>query len=196
MREILIATGNSGKKKEMLSFFREINNITFLSLKDFPKIEEPEENGKTFEENAMIKAKYFANKFQITTLGEDSGLILSAFPEKFGLRTRREIEAKNDVEWITKFLKLLNEVTDRSATFYSAMAFFDPKTKTEQTFLGQTSGIITDFPRTALEKGIPVSSVFVPEGEEDVFSAMLRKKKNEISHRGKSANLMKKFLIN
>ncbi len=195
MKKILIATGNAGKKKEMLAFFKELEGIAFLSLSDFPSVEEPEENGKTFEENAMIKAKYFAEKFDIPTLGEDSGLILSAFPEKFGLKTKREITAKNDMEWITIFLEMLEGIDDRRATFYSAMAYYDPKTKTAKTVLGTTSGVIEDFPQTPLEKGIPVSAVFTPEDLNQVFSAMSKMQKNKVSHRGKAAKLMAKFLI-
>lgn len=194
-KKILIATGNAGKKKEMLAFFANIEGIEFLSLKDFPECEEPEENGEDFEANAMIKAKYFSEKFNIPTLGEDSGLILSAFPEKFGLRTRREIEAKDDMEWLTKFLVLLDGIEDRTATFFSAMAYFDPQENIEKTVLGQTTGTITEFPQTPLEKGIPVSSVFTPESLNEVFSAMSKMQKNKVSHRGKSARAMGKFLM-
>lgn len=194
MRKILIATGNPGKKKEMLTFFNDLDGIEFLSLADFPETEEPEENGKTFEENAMIKAKYFAEKFEIPTLGEDSGLILSAFPEKFGLKTKREITAKDDMEWITIFLEMLEEVEDRGATFYSAMAYYDPKTKVEKTVLGTTTGVIEDFPQTPLEKGIPVSAIFTPEDLNQVFSAMSKMQKNKVSHRGKAAKMMGEFL--
>lgn len=194
MKPILIATGNMGKKKEMLAFFQGLEGIEFLSLKDFTKVDEPEENEKTFEENAMIKAKYFAEKFNIPTLGEDSGLILSAFPGKFGVKTKREIQAKDDTEWLNKFLELLNTVKDRSATFYSAIAYFDPVQNIEKTFLGKTSGIITKSPQTPLEHGIAVSSVFVPDGEEMVYSAMTKEDKNKVSHRGKSVKKMGEFL--
>ncbi len=194
MKKILIATGNKGKKKEMLSFFKGIEGIEFLSLNDFPEIEEPDENEKTFEENAIVKAKYFAGKFNIPTLGEDSGIKLSAFPEKFGVKTKREIKAKDDIEWLTKFLKLLEGKENRNATFYSAIAYFDPQTKTEKTFLGKTSGIITEFPQTPLEHGIAVSSVFIPDGSEMVYSAMTKSEKNKVSHRGKSVKKMGEFL--
>ncbi len=194
LQKILIATGNKGKKKEMLSFFKGIEGVEFLSLKDFPEVEEPEENEKTFEENAMVKAKYFAEKFNIPTLGEDSGIKLSAFPEKFGVKTKREIKAKDDIEWLSKFLELLEKEENRTATFYSAIAYFDPVKKIEKTFLGQTSGTITEFPQTALEQGIAVSSVFIPENHDMVYSAMTKKEKNQVSHRGKSVQKMGEFL--
>ena len=193
--KILIATGNEGKKKEMLEFFSSIQEkVTFLSLNDFPTVDDLEENGKTFEENALLKAQYFGKKFQIPTIGEDSGLILEAFPKKFGLKTKREISASSDEEWLEIFLKMLENQPNRNATFYSAMAFFDPKTNTSKTFLGTTSGTICEKPEAELEKGIPVSAVFICEGETKVFSAMTRAEKNRISHRGKSVKKMVDFL--
>jgi len=167
----------------------------FLSLRDFPLVEEPEENGATFEENALQKAKFFAKQHGISSIGEDSGLILEAFPEKFGVRTRRELPAKNDIEWLSLFLELLDGVENRCATFYSASAFFDPQNGQTHTVLGTCSGIIAEFPQTPLEPGIPVSAVFIPEGHDKVYSAMNKHEKNAVSHRGWSMKGMKEFLI-
>jgi XTP/dITP diphosphohydrolase len=196
--KILIATGNKGKLRELLeglALFKLEKDIEFLSLNDFPRnFEEPEENGKNYEENALIKAKYFAGKFNIPTIGEDSGLELAAFPDKFGLKTKREIPAKNDQEWLEKFLKMLESVENRQATFFSAIAFFDPANSREKTFLGTTSGTITKTPQTKLEHGIPVSAVFKVDGEIKVFSAMNKDEKNKISHRGKAVKQLAEFL--
>lgn len=193
--QLLIATGNEGKKKEILEFFENLaQDFEFLTLNDFPAIEEPEEDGQTFEANALIKARYFAKAFGIPTISEDAGLILEAFPEKFGLKTRREIQADMDEEWLDKFLSLLEGAPSRAATFYSAMAFYDPQTDEEQVFMGECRGLITQQSETSLEGGIPVSAVFRPEGFDMVFSAMTKKLKNEISHRGKSARKMEEFL--
>lgn len=195
--KILIATGNKGKKKELLEFFSKIcSDISFLSLSDFPSHAEPKEDGKNFEENALIKAQYFAQKFKIPTLGEDSGLILDAFPQKFGLKTKREISAKTDKEWLDKFLKILKNEKNRKATFYSAIAFFDPQKNISKTFLGTTTGTISQFPEGKIESGIPVSSVFTPETLNKVFSEMSKMQKNQVSHRGKSAQKMEAFLKN
>lgn len=198
--KILIATGNEGKLKEILegfSLYGVGKNIEFMSLNDFPHTDdEPEENGKNYAENALIKAKYFAEKFNIATIGEDSGLELTAFPEKFGLKTKREIPAKNDKEWLTKFLEMLEGAECRQATFFSATAFFDPETGNFATFLGTTSGKITQKEEWKIEPGIPVSAVFKVDGEKKVFSAMDKDEKNKISHRGKSVKKMAEFLIN
>ncbi len=194
--EVLIATGNDGKRKEMLEVLNKLSEINFLSLKDFSEVIEPEETGSSFEENALQKAKFFAEKFQIPSLGEDSGLILEAFPNKFGLKTKREISAESDEEWLDVFLEMMKEQDNKKAIFYSACAFFDPQTNKEHVVLGTCSGIITESPQTSLEPGIPVSSVFIPDGYNKVYSAMDKKEKNEVSHRGWSMRGMVEFLEN
>ena len=194
--KLLIATTNEGKKKELLEAFQKYGlfGFEFLSLRDVAVLGEPNENAETFEGNALIKAQFFAEQTGIPTLGEDSGLIVSAFPEKFGVRTRREINAATDEKWLEAFLKMLEAEDDRGATFYSATAFFAPKTKESATFLGTTSGKILTEPQADLEPGIPVSAVFLANGQEKVYSALSRDEKNEISHRGKSVKQLVEFL--
>ena len=195
--KILIATGNAGKKKMFDSFFKKLSGFQFLSLKDFDeKFEEPEENGKTYAENAFLKAKFYAEKTGIITIAEDSGLELGAFPEKFGIKTKREIEAPNDIEWLRLFLDLLEDEADRTGKFVSAMAIYDPADKSTKQVEGVVEGEIVEFPAAPIEKGIPISAVFLPTGEIDVFSAMSVKKRNEVSHRGHAMVAMKKVLEN
>lgn len=172
-----------------MSFFSKLLGFNFLDLNDFDPVEEPEEDGTDFEANALIKAQYYAEQTGCLTLAEDSGFILKAFPEKFGLRTRREFDAKDDMDWLTQFMHMMDDVDEREATFYSAMAIVDPKSGFEQTVLGSVEGEITDFPQAPIEKGIPVSAVFMPEDEDQVFSAMSKADKIRVSHRGKSAVL-------
>lgn len=194
MKKILIATGNPGKKKEIKEALAKVK-FDWLSLKDFPAVtDEPEENGDSFEANAIIKAQYYGEKTGQFTIAEDSGLILSAFPEKFGLNTKREIQAKTDIDWLRLFLDIVEPQTDRQATFYSAFGVYDPTTKKSVSFLGTTTGEIVDFPAAPVEKGIPVSAVFCPDGEIDVYSAMSKKKKTEVSHRGKAAKKLIEYL--
>lgn len=193
--KILIATGNAGKKKMFDSFFKKLSQFEFLSLKDFAEdFGEPEEDGKTYAENALKKAKFYAEKTGLPTIAEDSGLELGAFPEKFGLRTKREIEAPDDIEWLRLFLDMIEDEDDRSGKFVSAMAFFDPKKNTTHQVEGEVTGEIVEFPAAPIEKGIPISAVFLPTGELDVFSAMSAKKRNEVSHRGHAMVAMEKVL--
>lgn len=195
MLKILLATGNPGKKKEILECFTEFKGqIEWLSLKDFPEVKEPEENGTDFETNAAIKATYFGKAHQVLALAEDSGLTIKAFPDKFGVRTRRELTAKDDMDWMTQFMDLMDGVEERGAHFYSSFALFDPGTGDCVTTLGNIGGEIAEFPMAPLEPGIPVSAVFIPEGKTEAYSAMTAKEKSEISHRGRSAGQMIQIL--
>lgn len=196
MQQIVLATGNTGKQKELRQFFAKLSGVAFVGLDSFSPLDEPDENAETFEENALIKARYYHAHLPGTpaVLAEDSGLILSAFPGKFGIRTRREIDAKDDMDWLTKFLEMLEGENDRQATFYSAIAYKDGEHET--VFLGTCSGEITPFPQAPIEKGVPVSSVFLPEGYTQVFSALSKAEKNRISHRGVAAQQMEVFLAN
>ncbi len=194
-KSILIATGNPGKAKELKEALGSLEDqYKFLSLKDFPQIKDVEENEPTFEANALIKAKYFATKHNIAAVADDSGFILDAYPDRFGVRTKRELEAKDDMDWMTQFLDIIEPLENRRATFYCAMAYYNPETKEEEVFLGVTEGVMMEFPQTPLEKGIPVSSVFLPDGLNEVFSAMTKKQKNDLSHRGKACKMLCQFL--
>jgi len=195
--KILIATGNEGKAKELVEAFSDlVDSYDFLTLKDFPEVEEPEEIGKTFEANAEIKAQYYGRKFKIKTLSDDSGFILEAFPDRFGINTRRELDAKDDMEWMTQFLDIIEPLDNRSASFHCALSLYLPGEDEIETFLGVTEGEMMEFPQTPLEPGIPVSSVFLPEGYDEVFSAMKKAQKNHVSHRGKACQKLRSFLIN
>ena len=74
------------------------------------------------------------------------------------------------------------------------MAYYDPQTNTEKVVLGESRGEIVDFPQAPIEAGIPVSSVFLPEGCDEVFAAMPKNEKGQVSHRGRAATLMREFL--
>lgn len=196
MKSITLATTNAGKAREMQLFFAKLNNITWQSLADHPEIEDPEESGTTFEANALLKATYYGQALNTPVIAEDSGLILEAFPEKFGLKTRRELNAKDDHDWLDQFLALIRDEEKREACFYSAMAYFDPATKGSHVVIGKSTGEIVDFPQAPIEAGIPVSSVFLPDGEDEVFGAMDKAAKASVSHRGRSAIQMAEFLKN
>lgn len=194
MKTITLATTNQGKAREMQQFFSTLKLWHWQTLTHFKPLAEPEESANTFESNALLKAQYYGKKLNTRVIAEDSGLILAAYPEKFGLNTKREIPAKDDHDWLDKFLALVRNEPNRSATFYSAIAYFDPTTNTKMVFLGESHGEIVDFPQAPIEPGIPVSSVFLPVEADEVFGAMDKETKAQFSHRGRAALQMAAFL--
>ena len=87
-KEIVIATNNVGKAKEFAEIF-EPKGYSVKTLRDFPELEEVEETGKTFEENARLKAETIANELQTIVLADDSGLCVDALDGQPGVYSAR-----------------------------------------------------------------------------------------------------------
>ncbi len=199
--QILIATGNEGKLQEIQKFLGNIKTVSgeeieFLSLKDVEIFSNDcEETGDTFEENAQQKAEYFFQKTGLPTLAEDSGIEVDALKGELGVKTRRWGAGENatDQEWMDFFLKRMEGESERKARFFcSACLYFSPENF--QIFSGSCEGEVLQKSSVPLQKGIPLSSYFVPEGKQEVFSFLSKDEKAEISHRGKAMEKVKEFL--
>lgn len=198
MKKILIATGNKGKLKEILEVLDGLP-FEFLSLNDFPKFADCEENLETFQENAALKAKYYFEKIGGTmpVLADDSGIIVDALKGELGIKTRRwGAGAKaTDQEWIDFFLNRMEEIEDekRSARFICAAAIC-LDLENIKTFQGETDGFITRSLEAEIMSGLPLSSCFKPLGLDKVYSALSVEEKNFLSHRGKAFGKLKEFI--
>lgn len=194
MRKILIATGNIGKFQEMMEFLSDLQSLQFLSLKELGVENDCEETGSSFEENALQKARYFYEKTGIPTIGEDSGIEVEALKGELGIKTRRwgAGEKASDEEWLAYFLNRMEGEQNRSARFLSCAVFFDGKDSFA--FEGACEGTLLCSPDTEIRKGIPLSSFFIPFGEEKSLARMTKEEKKEVSHRGKAMNAMREFL--
>ena len=95
MKKLLIATTNPGKLAELSRFLSDIP-ITLVSLKDVGITDTIEEIGKTFEENAILKAKYYFQKSGLPTLADDGGAEIDALNGEPGVKTRRWIHGDRD----------------------------------------------------------------------------------------------------
>ncbi len=196
MNKILVATTNQGKFEEIKAGLEKLP-LTCLFLPDMKIKTEFEEKGKTYEENAVLKARYFFKKTGILTLADDSGIEVEALKKEMGVRTRRfgAGEKATDEEWLNYFLKRMEafpKLEQRKARFICVMALFDGKK--ERIFRGEANGVITLKLQAPIRKGIPLSSCFLPDGFKQVYSALSMAEKARISHRGKALSLVKKFL--
>ena len=112
MKQILFATSNEGKLIEAKNILKDFD-INVLSLKDFEKIDEVEETGSTFLDNAMIKAKYYYNHFNIPVIADDSGLCVEVLDNAPGVYSSRYAnETNKDLKDEKNTLKLLNDLKD------------------------------------------------------------------------------------
>lgn len=197
MPQILIATGNEGKYREILEVLGDLHDFEFLSLRDLQFTNDVEESGETYEANSLLKAQYFFEKTGIITLAEDSGIEVEALKGELGVQTRRwgaGAEA-SDAQWLEHFLERMKREENRKAKFISVPTLIWGTGENErQQFRGETWGTLAFEPQCPIPKGIPISAVFVADGQSTVYAALSPEEKNAISHRGKAMHELKDFL--
>ncbi|PIQ78890.1 hypothetical protein COV81_03835 [Candidatus Peregrinibacteria bacterium CG11_big_fil_rev_8_21_14_0_20_41_10] len=195
--EILIATTNKGKFTEMMEVLGDLPH-QFFSLNDLNITLDVDEAGLTYAENALLKAEQYYEVGNMPTIGEDSGIVVDALAGELGIHTRRwgARPKASDAKWIEYFLNRMQEFPDnRTASFISTAVFYAPNHIPEhQTFIGETKGRITHQLEAPLVHGIPISSCFIPNTADKVYSALTTAEKNQISHRGKAMHQLKSFL--
>jgi XTP/dITP diphosphohydrolase len=180
MRELLIATGNAGKVPEILAVLRGLP-FTLITLKDVDAGPEVEEAGTTFEENAQLKARLYAERTGKLTLADDSGLEVDALHGRPGVFSGRY--AATAKERNAKLLTELADVPDekRTARFHSSIAIYDPTSGKRATCDGTVEGRIALEPRG--EEGFGYDPIFI-YATGKTGGEMSREEKNMYSHRG------------
>jgi len=195
MKELLIATRNYGKHKEIEAILSTLP-IKFYNLNDLSIKEDIEETGDSYEVNAIIKAKFFAELSGIPTLADDSGIQVEALFHELGIHTRRWGAGENatDEEWLEYFLNRMKKEKNKKACFFTTLAFMESKDSKPLIFTGICEGIITDKVEAEYLPGIPLSATFKPKGLPVVYSALSVEDKGKISHRGRAAKQFYDFL--
>ena len=192
---ILIGTNNKGKLREIKALLPK--NIKIFSTNDF-KIKSPNENGKTFEENSILKSKFFSKKSKLPCLADDSGLeidILDKAPGIFSARwggknsnfnkaikkVYKELD-KKDKNWRKKKVK---------ARFVCVLSicFLDKKIACVK---GIIDGSISLKPKG--KNGFGYDPIFIPKGKKKTFGEISPKTKYKIDHRYNAFKKIKKFL--
>ena len=193
MKKILIATSNPGKRNELLSALLPLDGYEIIIPED-PELE-VEESGKTYAENALIKARAFFENSGLPTIAEDSGIEVRALQDELGIFTRRwgAGEAAGDREWLEYFMNRMAREEDKSARFVSHVVYLDANGHVA--FEGECLGNITSDIEGPVKPGIPLSAVFLPLGESLVYSAMDEEQKNSLSHRGKAVKELRQWLL-
>jgi XTP/dITP diphosphohydrolase len=187
IKEIVIATTNQGKAKEFADLLGGVfEKIASLNNYDsFPNIVE---DGKTFGENALKKARAIAIFTKKTTLADDSGLEVEALEGRPGILSSRYAgENAGDKENIKKLLKELKGITDRNARFVCNLALVFPGGQ-EIVVEGNCEGIILDKPRGGGGFGYD-PLFFLPELNK-TMAELSPQEKNMISHRGRAVKAL------
>ena len=191
--KILIATHNLGKVREVRQALQSLP-VTLVSLSDFAHVSLVKEVGRTYEENAVLKALSYAEQTGLCALADDSGLEVDALGGEPGVLSARFAgEDASDSERIQKLLTALNQRgnEDRSARFVCCMALAgwertedaidrsDPRLLTVAE--AKCEGVIAGGPRGA--NGFGFDPIFVPTGYDTTFAELPSEVKARISHR-------------
>lgn len=192
---IIFATGNAGKVREVKAILADLN-MEVLSMKEVGVEAEAEENGKTFIENAIIKATDIHNKVpDAIVMADDSGLVVDALNGEPGIYSARYLG--EDTPYSIKNADIIRRldgvaVPERSARFVCAIAAVMPN-GTVLTTEGTIEGYIGYEERGA--GGFGYDPIFMVEGMDCTTAELTPEEKNAISHRGKALQAMKAKLL-
>ena len=193
--KLIIGTNNKGKYKEICDLLPKY--IKTYSATDF-KLKSPKEDGLTFEENSIIKAKYFSNKTGLLCLADDSGLEIDVLNKDPGIysarwggkdddfnkaikRVYREL-SKKDKNWKQKKIK---------ARFVCSLSICNLEKKIASV-IGKVEGYISN--KAKGKNGFGYDPIFIPKNKNETFGEMKSSKKYKIDHRYTAFKKIKKFL--
>ena len=178
MKDIMIATSNKGKVREYKSLLEPLGYIVH-DLSELDPIE-IDENGSTFQENALIKAKSIKDKCNMIVIADDSGLEIDALNKEPGIHSARYLEG-HDYSYKNKvLLERMKDKTDRTARFVCAIALCDETG--DHLFTGVMEGKIND--QAAGDNGFGYDPIFLVEQFGKTSAQLTMEQKNSVSHRG------------
>ena len=191
--KIIFATGNKNKMREIREILSDLG-MEILSMKEAGIDKEINENGKTFEENALIKARTVAEDTDAVVLADDSGLEIDYLNKEPGIYSARYLG--EDTSYEIKNQALLDRLSgvkkeDRTARFVCAIAAVLPD-KREFVVRETIEGYIGEKP--AGTNGFGYDPIFYVDEYGCSTAELSEKKKNEVSHRGKALRAMREVL--
>lgn len=187
MKELILASNNAHKVEEIKSILEDYN---ILTLKDINYTEEIVEDGATFEENALIKARTISKYSGKTAISDDSGLSVDILDGRPGVYSARYSKEKTDEKNIEKVLLELNGQKSK-AKFVSVIALVKPD-GTELTFRGECHGEIIFEKRGT--NGFGYDPIFYVPSLDKTFAELSAEQKNSISHRKQSLEKFSQYL--
>ena len=184
--ELLVATNNKGKVRELSQLLNDFP-LRLRLLDEFSNIDEAEETGETFAENATIKALHYSAHTRLLTLSDDSGLVVDALGGAPGVRSARY--AGREATYAERMSKLLGELDatgdgERRARFVCVIAVADPSAGTLNCFEGTCEGRIAHAPHGT--GGFGYDPLFIPDGHERTFGELPAEVKHTLSHRARA----------
>lgn len=194
MRKLLIGSTNKGKIKEVRALLEGFP-FQIVGLEDYPQLMNIKEDGDSFKENALKKARVSARETGLLTLADDSGLVVDYLDGSPGIYSARF--AGEDATDDENNRKLLNELDGvkkdkRTARFKCVMALVDPASTNEEVVEGSCEGIIAVQPRG--ENGFGYDPLFYLSEYDKTMAQLPASEKNRISHRAKALTKIKNVI--
>jgi|SRR5690554_3903614 len=187
--KIIVATHNLNKVKEFKEILQD-TNIELVSLHDLNDFEEIVEDGESFLENALIKAKTIYLKYNMPVIADDSGIEIEALNNAPGIHSARYSE-DGDLGNNLKVLARLKDITNRNARFKSVLVLFKGKDN-YYSFEGIWEGTIAD--KLSGDEGFGYDPIFIPKGYTQTAASLGMEIKNKESHRAKALKKFREFI--
>jgi XTP/dITP diphosphohydrolase len=196
---IILASRNKKKIRELKKIIeegivsQEDRTVNILTPDDFLQCEEVEEDGKTFEANAIKKALYISKCSGLTAIADDSGIEVDALDGAPGVYSARYAgENSDDMANNRKLLEKMKDIPDEKRTARFACCIALARDEEVRTFMGFVEGKIGRENRG--ENGFGYDPIFYPEGHDRTFAEMTDDEKHSMSHRGRALKKLQEYL--
>jgi XTP/dITP diphosphohydrolase len=188
---LLVATTNKGKLREIQALL-DGAPVSLKTLNDFPPLEEPEETGRTFEENAVLKARAYAAMTGLPTVAEDSGLEIDALGGEPGIHSARYPGATYPEKFANLFARLRGMPRPWTARFVCALAMVDRQGTVLFETRANVEGEVIDTPKGTYGFGYDPIFFYPPYGK--TLGEVDGLEKLAVAHRGKAFRAFRAWL--
>jgi len=191
MEKILICTGNKGKFLEISDLLKDLN-VKVQSLDDVGINFEPAEDGNSYEENAVLKAKAYGKAATMLAIADDAGIEVEALNGMPGIHAKRFFKSSYE-DRNRELLNIIANNPNKKAKFVSGVAVFDQKTNITKTFRGEVAGELVE-PKGRAHIDLGYDTILKINSIGKTFGEATLREKNSISHRAIAVNKAKEYL--
>ncbi|NLI94975.1 MAG: RdgB/HAM1 family non-canonical purine NTP pyrophosphatase [Erysipelotrichaceae bacterium] len=191
MKQFVLASGNKNKFKEFELLLRPLK-IKLISISELGiSLDGVSEDGKTYAENALIKANAVAKHTSLPIIADDSGLSINALDGFPGLNSDRFLFGESAANKNDAVINLMENVSDRSASFFAAIALINYQEE-PLVFIGEAKGEILK--KQVGSHGFGYDPIFYSFEANKPFALLSDEEKNAVSHRGKAVKKLLDYL--
>ena len=192
MKSLIFFSHNQKKIKEVKNIFIK-SNLNIKNLNNLNKIKQPNENGRSFADNAKIKSLYGYKKFNLPCFADDSGICINALNKKPGIQSKRFLENFKNYEGAFDYIISKTKIKNEKRAFFNTTICLTLNPAHHIFFVGKINGTISDKPRGV--NGFGYDPIFIPNSYEKTLAEISVNEKNKISHRSIAVTKLINFLF-